>query len=1469
MGLSLNSIGRSIGDWFNADSDEDQRKRLAAGQARYYADQQKNRPSYGSGISGLSNRVKDVFDSNTKQDYWRRQQSASQDQSIAQGRPVNALSQSYKQQQQSMGNDRPWENLGSQILGNTARFLNTGKSAWDEVYDTTNLLLNQAAGDTEDVSNINKRIKERQQRQYQPNSGLLGAGTIFDSPEEFNTLGAKDITKRVGLNTLGTASEVLPFARVTRPVAAGAKAQTLFKGGQPVTNKAILAMSAAERGAGGVPGRIAFNALQDSTTGAGESVARQYAQTGKIDPRVLGGDVLANTLLGQGQVVGGSVFNKALDTNPGRRVTTTIKKATADIPVFGESANKAEIRKLLVDTDSKLQYAKEFDKSKVPALEKNLASAEKQWLEAVQNEKRLGGSISDSTSPLDKERPTARLKGADDEIPTIESPPKTPEAIARDAGGGPGLKPELDRPEVTLKRVNLNDPFNNNKPVARLKNELGKAFVDSDSEMISFLRRAEKDTGQTGLVDNWLFNTNTQRAAPSIANAKMRQSPEFKQAFAGLSRTEAKEFDQYLAARAELKNYDGLPTSRTKAQLQKTVDDLANKYEPRFEAFNRFTKEPLDDLLNAGIIDAETHQKWLKDNDYIRIQRNMEDLLGFDAASRSRSLGSTSTKQKRTGSAREIVSPSSTAVSRRQQLQLEVQRNRTATETIDTLADLGIAKRVPEAKNKNVIKRLVNGQPEFWEVPKDIKRVIDNVNPYQLGVLARIVSTPARVFRAGTTALSAPFTVTNYLRDQASSAIYSKKVLATHAPNNVISGLYQAGKDFGTTGKKNSDLWDKFIAYAGDQTIYDELRNAKDTKRFLREARRGGGGKAFNMATAPIRSLEDLNSITEKATRFQNFKGIYQDAIKKGVGEDKAIREAVQAAYQNSVNFQRSGDVTRVLNMFIPYFNAGVQGSRNVARSFRDRPVGTTAKSVAFVAAPTAAVTAVNMGGVLNPESPEIYESIPDYEKQDNFIVILPGAKQDKSGRWTGIVKIPKPQGYRELTDPTRKITESYLSGQPMENAALIAKDMLSGLTGPINLEDKNKFASSFLPAGIKPTVQQQANKDFYTGSQIVPDFMIEGTEDPTKRAYKGTSGTAREIAKILGVEPVRVEKFVEDTFGSLGRYGLNTSDNTIKAITGNEDFVVGGRSAKSDFSRRMFEAGGELLDKNKSAGQKFYESRTKALEEVGLNRNEQAAYDSLHPDKTNFLGEDIFDENKRVSKYTKAGTYLQFPKTFEVDKRVDAEQRKKGKPGNPLFDLKGTQLNKVLLKQALPPGAKDDELDNLWKEDWYQDYQNANNKYYDSIKASMAKEGKVMPKSDNPYPQTPSDLQKAMDTYSSLPKGTGDRSAWIKANPDTWKRMISQWSAVDAWENKERVKLGLSPIEDEQTDGYSKYGSSSGYGGGRKQTSVGSEYKYAIGPDAGGQVRTPKVSIKKASTKPVARRKKIKPKVSVKKIKI
>lgn len=416
------NLGKKFTDVFDANSEEDQRKRLAAGQQRYYADQKamqsgrmtggapepkRNKVSkaydqvniFDSGRSwktgkvdkntarsGVKQQFKDIFDSSSELDKIRR---------ITAGAPAN-----YRDEQKAKGNKRPYESLGAQVFGNSARFLNTAVAARDEVNDTFKLYSADWRNDTKDWAKTNQRIKERQQRQYQPNSGLLGAGTIFNNPEEFNTLGATELTKRVGLNTLGTASEVVPWARVARPVTVGGKvtANTLRYGGKtiPVATKGgnvLNKVSLAERGANGLKARMAVNAGIDIPTSAAESAARQYVQTGKVDSKQVGIDTVTGTVTGQVQPVAFTGINKAVPDS----VKNALKKQAKDIPILGESPNIRESRAAVLNADKVLTGVQDgtIKNIRLSTAKKNVKLAEQEFRKAIMDEKRIGMSMKD------------------------------------------------------------------------------------------------------------------------------------------------------------------------------------------------------------------------------------------------------------------------------------------------------------------------------------------------------------------------------------------------------------------------------------------------------------------------------------------------------------------------------------------------------------------------------------------------------------------------------------------------------------------------------------------------------------------------------------------------------------------------------------------------------------------------------------------------------------------------------------------------------------------------------------------------------------------------------------------------------------------------------------------------------------------------------------------------------------------
>lgn len=750
--------------------------------------------------------------------------------------------------------------------------------------------------------------------------------------------------------------------------------------------------------------------------------------------------------------------------------------------------------------------------------------------------------------------------------------------------------------------------------------------------------------------------------------------------------------------------------------------------------------------------------------------------------------------------------------------------------------DSAMARRDTVTKNKNTVSIFRNGAKEVYEVSPAIKEAMDNISPYHMNIVMRMLAAPGRTLRAGVTGLNPVFIARNLVKDQFGSAINSKHMLATHNPKTFFQGLFNATAD--AAGASKNPIYQDFLKHYGDRTSYDLTRNVKDTKAVVNRIR---GGKMVGVGQTlkhPVRALENVAAITEKSTRFQNYVGEYRKAINQGLTKEAASQKAALAAWQNSVDFARAGTWGRTINTVIPYWNPATQGVRQMGRTFKDHPVKSVFAGTTLVGLPLVASTAWNIS---NPDTQKIWDNIPEYEKDNNIILIPPGTKQNQDGSYD-VIKVPLPPGYKDVFMPLRRAFEAFHRDKPQE-ATKMGQDLLQAISGPVQTQTKDQFKSSFLPQAVKPLMQQDSNKDYFTGKEIVPGYINEATDangnpiPESKKAYPHNSGTAQIIGNLTNKSPIKVEKFIKDTAGTVGLNVLNAADTALasKGVIPKDN--VGGQSIPGGFKKSFASTQG-IVNENRSEGAKYFEQVKQA--QKGLNVNEVSAFNALHPTTKNFLGDKIYEHDAVYDPAARLDIYNRFPKVFQADKQLDQQNRSKGKPGNPLFTLESWQVKKVLEKENLPPGATDPELSNLRKEDWYAGYSADKSKFFTQLSDQAKKAGKPFGTQDNPYPATSPDLQKVMDGYNSLPKGTGARSSWIKANPGQWKAMQDQFAAIDNWQNVARGKRGLDYTEGDvgaaagyQTGGstgYSRFGGGSAKGRVKVFTPGNYTKKYTVG---------------------------------------
>nr|DAV71996.1 MAG TPA: Large polyvalent protein associated domain 38 [Caudoviricetes sp.] len=528
---------------------------------------------------------------------------------------------------------------------------------------------------------------------------------------------------------------------------------------------------------------------------------------------------------------------------------------------------------------------------------------------------------------------------------------------------------------------------------------------------------------------------------------------------------------------------------------------------------------------------------------------------------------------------------------------------------------------------------LKDGEKNIVQTSPEIAHAIHGWGKQNVNALTEFARRTNQMFKAGTTGVNPGFAIPNFIGDQVESAINSKHVLSTHNPINFMRAtMMAAGKPL---TKKDAQILEQYAKFNSGGKEIDIYRKQKDAAGQVSDwiNNAGKGGRSLEeMAKNPKEALGDISNVakrakvktseyinpmkagkaawekfqdavglTEDITRIQNFRGTYNKALKDGMSESAALSHAKVASRENSIDFNEAGEIGRVANAFIPYFNSSIQGSRAMARTLRDNPVSASMKIAAIAGTPTVASTAWNLS---DKDRAAVYKDIPEYEKQNNFIIVMPGAHKKEDGSYEGVIKVKKPAGVGAFVEPVRKFMEyQHATGKDLsdflkENGGGLAMDFASD-QGPVKFSRDGKFdllstAGSVVPVAVKPALEAALNKDMYTGRDIVSDKLAENPLEEQTSKQKSLLGSA--LANQLGVAPKHIDHFIKGQFGELGTNIQNAADR----LAGADDEWAGGRSMDRSITRRFSgAAGGAATTAFYDAYNPASNARKKASEQV------------------------------------------------------------------------------------------------------------------------------------------------------------------------------------------------------------------------------------------------------------------------------
>ena len=656
-----------------------------------------------------------------------------------------------------------------------------------------------------------------------------------------------------------------------------------------------------------------------------------------------------------------------------------------------------------------------------------------------------------------------------------------------------------------------------------IKDQLKHHLVDDSTAYEQYLSKGhdkESKLAREALKEDIRNDIDKVRSSDMIAQQFIRDNGLAE--LGKMSTKDLNEFQQYLIARRHAADLhrQGINTGRDLDMDLAIIDKYKKKFTEQEKIYRNFNKQLLTYMEDNGLISKELHNKLNQNTAYTPYQRLMDDVSSFTG--HSQQLGNLNSEQvikKMKGSDRTILNPIEATMSNTMRIINEGQRNIAARKIAENaFSERRLRDGEKPRAGYDTLNFMENGKKVSYEVPKmvasEMKR-LNRVLPEGVEKVINVLSMPAKTLRGGATSLNPVFAASNLIRDQLQTTITGnigtnikgtpKALLATFGFGEKADNLRAELSRQGIIG---SEYRQTYGYKQGD--LMAELQKEHHLSK-----------KAADRLKHPIDALNDLIGRTEYFTRAQQYFGTNGDITAKS-----------QAARNNTLNFSRGGEAIMVINKIVPFLNAGVQGGRQMTNQLVKQPAR-TALALAAWAGIAMAAKGISES---DEKKKELYNRVSDYEKKTNLILFDKDAKYNpETGRIDGLVKIPIPQFLYPITDSMNNIKDS-------PDALLkTANNIFEVFTGL----DTDNPVNQLTPTAIKPFIEAATNTNTFTKQDIVSDY--DKNKLPQDKGAKYTTGAARFLSGLTGVDAPIIDNFISNWSGGLGK-------DLAKTLTDNPD---------------------------------------------------------------------------------------------------------------------------------------------------------------------------------------------------------------------------------------------------------------------------------------------------------------------------
>jgi len=432
-----------------------------------------------------------------------------------------------------------------------------------------------------------------------------------------------------------------------------------------------------------------------------------------------------------------------------------------------------------------------------------------------------------------------------------------------------------------------------------------------------------------------------------------------------------------------------------------------------------------------------------------------------------------------------------------------------------------------------------NGQPFTLEVPPEITKLVRGTDITPNNPIMKALLDVQRGFQTTWTGFVNP--IFNFVTAPLYDVAANVNALIDN-PQAFARGFTPDAFKKTLTGLKNSDVYQTQLRGAGAIPQGGSMLPQDVAKGLEAIMSRGSiKGQTGYLVKNPMEAIKVLDQFSGKlgnATRTRISRGYYQAAKKRGLSDTEALAEAAYAFNNMAPNFNRVTELTRNANAFIPYFGAGIAGNRAMWQPILKNP-GRAAAVYGGIAASFMGATAHNLS---NDAGQRFYQEMLNSDNQyvldNNYIIVLPNAsKNEETGEWSGIIKIPIAPEYRNINRLALQSTQQAIRGESRLNPMMVAGAIFNTMTGGAPesvVQGPAALRTAQVLAGAKTR-----------GSFLTPEPLVTGqmtTKPKSEQMYPWTSNPAKFFSDITGnrISPIQADEIIRQ-FGSLGRGATGT----------------------------------------------------------------------------------------------------------------------------------------------------------------------------------------------------------------------------------------------------------------------------------------------------------------------------------------